>query len=309
MRSSRPAACRGFTVVELLVVIAIISVVVGLLLAGVQKVREAASLTSCANHLRQIGIALQNHHDVYGVLPSNGGWDKSSKIRSTTGEWTWVYVKDATGPTFYWGVGTPNRLPKDQPGSWAYSILPYIEQENLYRQPQWDRAVALYVCPSRRLPRAMLPRNDEYGEYHGGGWRWGHTDYAANAHVIPNRPKTLPLAAIRDGLSNTILVGEKAIHPQIVETGSWYWDEPFFLGGSGGTQRGFPGPDPSDGLRIVRDSYSMGLEFRWNWGAAHASGAQFLFADGSVQLLSYSVSREVMRALLTRNGGELRDDV
>jgi prepilin-type processing-associated H-X9-DG protein len=92
------------------------------------------------------------------------------------------------------------------------------------------------------------------------------------------------------------LVGEKAMNPDNYETGTWYWDEPFFTGGSGGTQRW--------GTTVIRDSPDMGVQFRENWGSAHPSGANFLFADGSVRLVAYTTPSNVILAILTPRGGE-----
>jgi prepilin-type processing-associated H-X9-DG protein len=116
------------------------------------------------------------------------------------------------------------------------------------------------------------------------------------------------MANITDGTSGTFLVGEKAMSPTLYATGSWYWDEPFFVGGSGGTQRGFGDPAQKQGVLVVRDSLNMGFAYRYNWGSAHPGGVQFLFADGSVHSLSYATSSATVLALLTPAGGEPTPD-
>jgi prepilin-type N-terminal cleavage/methylation domain-containing protein/prepilin-type processing-associated H-X9-DG protein len=287
---------HAFTLLELLVVIAIIAVLIGLLLPAVQKVRESASRTECANHLKQLGLALTQHHDTYGVLPSNGGWDGRQQILSTRGFPTYVSTTEPGHPTYYYGVGDPMLMPNNQTGSWAYAILPFVEQQNMYQSRSWIDPVKLYYCPSRRLAQALTcPSSDQYASYQTGGWPWGKTDYAANGAVINNRPLCRSFAQITDGLSQTILIGEKAMDRTLYTTGTWFWDEPFFVGGSGGTMR-------LEG-QVLRDA--AGIDFRQNWGSAHTAGAQFLFADGSVHLIPFGTGPNLVNALRTPAGGEV----
>jgi prepilin-type N-terminal cleavage/methylation domain-containing protein len=259
---------RAFTLIELLVVIAIIGMLVGLILSAVQQIREAASRTSYANNLKQIGLALQMHHDAFGVVPSNGGWDGKEWISSVTGAKMYVTTVDKDdGILRYRGVGEPGRKPYDQTGSWAYALLPFLEQQNIFTIRDWQVPVKLYICPSRRMPQAStVVGEDAYGIYNGGGWLWAKTDYACNDLVMLYRPGCLRLAALMDGASHTILVGEKAFDPSVQVPTTWYFDEPFFTGGSGGTTRWKGG--------VFRDK--IGVDFKGNWGSPHPAGPSSL---------------------------------
>jgi len=107
---------QGFTLIELLVVIAIITILIGLLLPGVQKARDAANRTSCQNDLKQMGLALHNYHDANQKLPPG-------------------YV--ATGPYV-------NGRTDTAPGwAWGTFILPYLEQGNLYNEYNFTAAFAV----------------------------------------------------------------------------------------------------------------------------------------------------------------------
>lgn len=171
---------RGLSLVELLIVIAIISILLQLTLPAIESSREAARRATCQNNLRQIGLAAMGHESALHCLPT-AGWG-----------WGWM--------------GDPDRgTGKSQSGSWAYQLLPYMEEEGVYNigrgiagEAKYNALTVLaatpvtpFYCPSRRLPRAT-PNTYEPVEHAGferGDLFWynakkaeklARTDYAAN---------------------------------------------------------------------------------------------------------------------------------
>jgi prepilin-type N-terminal cleavage/methylation domain-containing protein/prepilin-type processing-associated H-X9-DG protein len=307
----RPA----FTLIELLVVVAIIAVLIGLLLAAVQRVRESANRLSCANNLKQIGLALHHYHHAYHQFPPGGITE---------------------GPC----CDTKSKA------TWTIYILPYLEQEALYRRYDFARfnedpandfvrkaVVQAYLCPSDPVPvQPIVPETGPARNgiaYMPGSYRAvsgmsdgsGFFDNFDPFHPPPaNRQwrgvlhtvwariglSTERLAGISDGASHTLMVGECATRRPANRHTLWAYTYTSYNQSSAVAQRrtllhdydqcqliGGPG-DPNTCKR--------------GWGSFHPGGLNFALCDGSVRFLSQGIDMELFTRLATIAGGEVTGD-
>jgi len=280
---------KGFSLVELVVVIAIVAVMIGLLIPAVQKARESGNRLRCQSNLRQMGLALHQYHETNHALPSA------------------VQIGDV-----------PYRFL-----SWQARILPWIEQASLWhrteiafhqdpffsKQPHHElRATVLqiYICPSegREITapqQSVIPT--------------AFTHYLAVSGDRPTRGamyvnSRIRLVDILDGTSQTLLVGERP--PSANERfGWWYAGIGQMFDGSLDSHmtvrqfnHTFYAPTCPDGPYAFQSGRSDDTCSMFHFWSMHSGGANFLFADGSVNFLRYSAN-SILPALATRHGNEV----
>lgn len=300
----RAPAARGFTLVELLVVITIIGILIALLLPAVQSARESARRTQCSNHLKQIGLAVQVHHERKGTIP---------------------YSRRDTRET------------------WAWMLLPMLEQQNVFEEWEMDKmyydqkevarlaVIPTYFCPSRRSPgraRAIggsqsgdvwqgdpdgpnvpgglgdyaccIGDGSGRGDYHPGmRYKTGEDTYGTvNGEDCANgafwyHGMPLTFADIKDGLSNTIFIGEKHIKDNLF--GESPDDRSIYNGDHGGGNR----------IAGTRRPLARSLsDATWRFGSMHPGMCQFVFGDGSVRAVPVTIDSKTLNKLAVRNDGE-----
>jgi len=309
MNRSSPIA-RGFTLIELLVVIAIIAILIGLLLPAVQKVRASAARTKCSNNLKQIGLALHNYHDTNEKFPAGlnnavgqDGAAYSGEDRRNWMLYTLEYLEQATVGQAVRSAPTTNALYAVAPTS-TYAATPF----------------AVLACPS-----------DPNGGKQAMGSQGYHTNYAAcagettfNGASTPLTYTTMngifyPLSCVRmtsitDGTSNTLLVSELVMSPDV----------------TGHDTRGRMWNNARDGAVLFSTLYKPNTATADRLGhcqsttaapcqtgsdnmvisarSLHSGGVNVVLADGSVRFVRDSVDANVWLGLGTRAGDEVPGD-
>lgn len=290
----RPNLRSATTLIELLVASGILGLLTGLLLGAVQQVREAASRSRCANNLRQIGLALHQSHGAHGVLPPG------------------VSYREGTDPFPFL--------------SWNARLLPFLEQNQMWAQVEQAYAqtrtfqltpphlsatvLPIFGCPSdarTRTPGTLPNTGAAFTSYLGVE---GTNQFRQDGVLFLD--SAVRFADIPDGLSSTLLVGERPPSTD-QRLGWWYAGWGQNQDGSaemvlGTLERNFgrwatvcpPGPfsfGPGD-LDKQCDAFHF-----WS---LHPGGAHFLLGDGSVHLIRYTAA-SLMPAFATRAGGEVAE--
>jgi prepilin-type N-terminal cleavage/methylation domain-containing protein len=325
----------GFTLVELLVVIAIIGILVALLLPAIQAAREASRRSNCQSNLRNLGVALQNYHDVHRVFPSNSPWWGPSSSDITCGGVTTKFIVKL----------------EDMDGSMLLKLMPYLEEGDIYDLLNFDDPdasvinqfddparpdlrsayIAVLRCPSDTYPRlSEVPEESAphaTTNYVGSigcqktFWRGGSctvpegNDFGtgdADAICVHTKDKTSGIFAridwsasipeITDGLSKTIIMGEVVpdCNYELIRFG--WWDSQVFYVGT-------PVPINYDSCNPKFNPPTCDTYFNYNTNAGfkskHPGGANFIMADSSVHFISENIEYMLYQRLGDRREGEV----
>lgn len=293
----------GFTLVELLVVIAIIGILVALLLPAIQAARESARRKQCVNNLKQIGLASHLLEDSFKVFPSAG-----------IGPWPPITlsgnaVKSPDEQEIGWGFQILPYIEEGalynlrQPGSTTFTP---VQVETVIGR----NAVSYYFCPSRRRPTAQqrrylidyassvptninldatTPPRFDHNEYWCGidphNRNTTGTAKCSALGIIARTPRfgdATRVEQVVDGMSSTMMYGEKWMRTGSYETGDWYDDRGWTDGYDPDIVRSTAQPArPDDPIDDSDDPFFM--------GSSHPGGFHACFGDGAVHFIAYEV--------------------
>jgi prepilin-type N-terminal cleavage/methylation domain-containing protein len=293
---------RAFTLVELLVVIAIIGVLVGLLLPAVQAAREAARRTQCVNNMKQMGLALHNHHDIKKKFPAGGK--------------TW---------------------PGNAGLGFHVFILPYMEEQNLYAKFDTTSSSAAnyvstknaaqakmrpqeFICPSQPVVDALGSIDGSFQTHHYTGTMgakgnkpgtttpYGYTagkggapgGFATNGVMLPITLGEINMAQITDGTSKTFLVGELSWGTPALPVPYRAWTR-----GCGNPDTSNYGCNSTKNVAYTINNVASVSSFNdIGFGSLHPGGANFLLGDASVRFITDTTSLDVVMSMASRGDGE-----
>ncbi len=311
---------RAFTLIETLVVIVVIGILAALLVVAVQSARESARRVQCLNHLKQIGLALQNYHAAVGTFPPAYATGLNEDLQETGKNW-----------------------------GWAAMILGYLDQDSVYNSINFSYSlerpasqtsvhirIGSFVCPSSDDPRPVVVKAWYTNEIltsalassnyvaSAGNRALGRSFFASDNSVFTRnsnedgamyRNSNVSAPMVRDGLSNTFLCGERSRGLSDVT-----WAGTLSIGygqvctNSGTLTRecvsanvlvlGHTGPENGGGFPIWVDApnyRSSGADAFWS---THPGGCNFLMCDGSVRFVKDSINPKTYSYLATRSHGE-----
>ena len=308
-----PRRRLAFTLVELLVVIAIIGMLVALLLPAIQAARESARRIECANNLKQWGLAAHLHHDSHNFFPASG--------------WGW-----------HW-VGDPDRgFGRTQPGGWAFSLLPYVEQDAIRSLGKGQSGaskleqialanqvvVKFLFCPSRRAPQTRptgffgqwRPYNSAPLEFvvrtdYGGSagtticYHSGFPRTYAEAEGYPFQATSLDGVTFQRSEIALADVLDGASNTYLI--GEKNVDVNMYDSGLSGSDNecAYTGFNNDTNRSSSTQPYPdlPGEERNCGYGSAHASGWFAVLCDGGVRSIPYTIDLEVHRRLGGRDDG------
>jgi prepilin-type N-terminal cleavage/methylation domain-containing protein/prepilin-type processing-associated H-X9-DG protein len=315
----------GFTLIELLVVIAIIAILIALLVPAVQKVREAAARAHCQNNLKQIGLAIHGFHDTFKKFPvgeydddnNNFCWrtwilpfiEQQGLYQQMVNAGLWIPPNMGGGPN----GGNIDGFPGSAMNTASTALKDLCKNK-----------LSLYICPSDTLP-----------DFDNGGF--AKANYCANIGqaigTLANRQAcangnvngsqqngvfmmsnennntwVTRMAAIIDGTSNTLFVGEVSETANISSTTTNSNRYPIWAAGN--DNGGCNGIENSSAVfRFADTNYFLnrktGNESNMSFGSRHSGGANFLLGDGSVRFVTDSINLTIYRGVATRAGGEV----